>query len=242
MQSSVSKYTPWNVASTSTGSMTETGLVVTASTGGIMIPIAGKGNSIYDSARDWNIISLGQPVQIVVPQGLDWNTITLSLRVPQIGTAGTGVDASMNSSGVVLWSLASSGTSLFASGETNIFRGGDINNGAIAFGGKNGISNSGSIVSIDSFYETNSYLGNNGVKCTNYQCTLKLSLLRPVQINTPDRTINFLEYKLTGFGQSVPSQFMTLRAEGYQHGFLRSREVQIPQITTNTALDFAILQ
>ncbi len=105
-----------------------------------------------------------------------------------------------------------------------------------------GISNSGSNVSLDSFYETTGYLGPNGLVCSGYRCTLKLSLLRPIEINTPKRTINFLEYQITGFGQSVPSQFMTIRAEGYQHGFLRSREIQIPQITTNTALDFAILQ
>jgi hypothetical protein len=35
---------------------------------------------------------------------------------------------------------------------------------------------------------------------------------------------------------------MNLSAEGYAYGFLRKRELQFPQITTNTALDFAVLQ
>lgn len=94
----------------------------------------------------------------MVPPGLDWNGIYISFRIPEIGTAGTGVDASMNGTGIVLWGLASSGASLFASGETNVFRGEDINNGGISFGGKMGISNSGSNMSLDAFYENLGYL------------------------------------------------------------------------------------
>ncbi len=122
MGSSVSKYTPWGVANSSQGSSSSTGKTIIALTGGTSIPTIGNGNSIYSTDRSWNIISLGQPVQIVVPHGLDWNSITLSLRVPQIGNAGTGVNALMTNTGLVLWSLASSGASLFASGETNIFK------------------------------------------------------------------------------------------------------------------------
>lgn len=122
MGSSVSKYTPWGVANSSQGSSSSTGKTIIALTGGTSIPTIGNGNSIYSADRSWNIISLGQPVQIVVPHGLDWNSITLSLRVPQIGNAGTGVNALMTNTGLVLWSLASSGASLFASGETNIFK------------------------------------------------------------------------------------------------------------------------
>lgn len=35
---------------------------------------------------------------------------------------------------------------------------------------------------------------------------------------------------------------MTLHADGFAYGFMRSRTVRVPQITTNTALDFAVLQ
>ncbi|MFZ2255750.1 MAG: hypothetical protein WAW59_02590 [Patescibacteria group bacterium] len=51
----------------------------------------------------------------------------------------------------------------------------------------------------------------------------------------------FLEYKIT-FNIPVPSQFMTLEATAYSYGFQRTKTVRIPQITTNTALDFAVLQ
>ena len=63
-------------------------------------------------------------------------------------------------------------------------------------------------------------------------------------VKTADgRDLPFLEYKITLVGDaSVPSQFMTLDAKGYYGGYLRERQVRIPQITTNTALDFAVLQ
>lgn len=148
----------------------------------------------------------------------------------------------MNSTGVVLWNIASSGASLFASGETNIFHGSDINSTPLSISTLFGNSNSGSNLTFLNFYTNNTFLGPNGLKCGNYKCTFKLSLLRPILITGPNRIINFLEYKIDGFNTSIPSQFMNLHAEGYQYGFLRTRDVQIPQITTNTALDFAILQ
>ena len=72
-------------------------------------------------------------------------------------------------------------------------------------------------------------------------------MLKPIAgiINT--KTISnlpFLEYRirLQNTNPSIPTQFMTLNAEGYVGNYIRKREVQIPQITTNTALDFAVLQ
>lgn len=35
---------------------------------------------------------------------------------------------------------------------------------------------------------------------------------------------------------------MTLDATAYAYGFQRTRTIRIPQVTTNTALDFAVLQ
>ena len=46
------------------------------------MPSAGRGNSPYDD--DYNIIALGQPVQIVIPDGIDWNNVDFHFRVPSI--------------------------------------------------------------------------------------------------------------------------------------------------------------
>jgi hypothetical protein len=85
-------------------------------------------------------------------------------------------------------------------------------------------------------------------KCANYACTLKLSMIRPVQTSTTipsgianASTLPFLEYKIT-LPVAVPLQFMTLESSAHSYGFMRSKVVRIPQITTNTALDFAVLQ
>ena len=105
---------------------------------------------------------------------------------------------------------------------------------------KNGKTNSGSDSTFKAFYDAN-YVGLNGSNCSGYKCTLKLSLIRPVKLSG-GRTISFLEYRISGFPSAIPSQYMTLHAEGYANGFLRTKEIQFPQITTNTALDFAVLQ
>lgn len=61
-------------------------------------------------------------------------------------------------------------------------------------------------------------------------------------IQTSDgRSLPFLEYRIH-FDSAVPSQYMTLDATAWAHGFQRTYTVRIPQITTNTALDFAVLQ
>ena len=95
-------------------------------------------------------------------------------------------------------------------------------------------------MTLNTFYTTDGYLGTNGANCGGYSCTLKLSLIRPVPL-ADGRTIPFLEYKIT-FPKSVPSQHMILNTKAYSYGFFRSSTIRIPQITTNTALDFAILQ
>jgi hypothetical protein len=96
-----------------------------------MIPLTGKGNSPYD--KDYNTISLGEPVQIVIPEGINWNNVFFEFRVPIVGSnTSTGVAVVGSNSGYILWTLASSGTSLFASGETNIFQGYKINSATIA--------------------------------------------------------------------------------------------------------------
>ncbi len=35
---------------------------------------------------------------------------------------------------------------------------------------------------------------------------------------------------------------MKVQAQGYSYGFMRTKTIQLPQITTSNALDFAVLQ
>ncbi len=236
----VNKYTPWNMRSFTVGSNTNTGKSLVAYTGSTTIPAPGKGNSDYDVAKDYNIISLGEPIQLVIPAGVTWTDINFDFRVPVIWGAGTWVSPASSNTGFIIWTLASSWASLFASGETNIFQGYKINTTS-KIATYQGTSNSWSIEQFIAFYNNSSYLWASWVNCTNFQCTLKLSLIRPIPL-TDGRMMNFLEYKISGFTTAIPSQYITLHSEGYAYGFLRSRDVLFPQITTNTALDFAVLQ
>lgn len=236
----VNKYTPWNMQDVAYGSSSITGASLRASTGWLTIPLAGNGNSPYN--RDYNIIGIGEPVQIVIGNGINWNSINFEFQVPVIWwVTSTGILTPWaTSSGFILWTFASSGASLFASGETNIFKWGDINIGARQISLYNGTTNSGSSSDFKPFYDAG-YVGIAWSDCTGFRCTLKLSLIRPVPL-ADGRSVTFLEYKISGFLSPIPSQYMDIHAEGYAYGFLRSRDIQFPQITTNTALDFAVLQ
>lgn len=131
--------------------------------------MSGKGNSPYDS--DYNIIGLGQPIQLVIPDNVPWSSVYFEFRVPVIsGNTNTGIAPTLTNSGFILWTLASSGASLFASGETNIFQGNKINSSLPVdkrIDNYNGTSNSGDLVSFSTFYAgtPTSYVGINGADC-----------------------------------------------------------------------------
>ncbi len=95
-------------------------------------------------------------------------------------------------------------------------------------------------MSFSSFYSSIS-----GTNCVNYKCTLKLSMLRDILTNdiSTGRPISFIEYKIIfGTNPSIPQEFMKIKATGYANGFLRTRTLELPQMTTNQALDFAVFQ
>lgn len=240
MDSSMTKVSPWNIA-TKLESSTFTGRSLTASTGGLVMPEAWKWNSSFDP--NWNIIGIGEPIQIVIPAGIaDWDSVSFEFRVPNIpGELGSTGNVTWGS-GIVLWTFGYSGASLYASGETEIFTFGDINpTWPKSIKSKNWRTNSGSEMNFWAFYNDSV----NGVwstwtKCTGYQCTLKLSMIRPY-VSTPWKSYAFLEYRIT-FPITIPSQYMVIDSAANMYGYLRSRQVRIPQITTSTATDFAILQ
>lgn len=98
MDPNVNKYHPWQVAGTGTTAAGTfgTGAYMTVLTGSTIIPATGNGNSPFDSS--YNLISLGEPVQLVIPNDITWSNVNLYFRVPQIGSAGTGTDTVYNNS------------------------------------------------------------------------------------------------------------------------------------------------
>lgn len=244
MSGSFTKYDPWKVTWLVDTGSTFSGRIMTVSTGSNTVPSSGLWSSSFDS--DYNLITLGEPVQLVIPDGINsWNSVHFEFRVPIIGSnTNTGVDATYFNSGFILWTFGNSGATLFASGETNIFRWLDINTPMVTIDSKNGVTNSGSAETFWSFYLDPNFVWwfSPWEKCAGYTCTLKLSLIRPVPLDD-GRLLPFLEYKITfPWGTSIPNQRMTIQSRSYVNGFVRETTTYLPQITTNTALDFAVLQ
>lgn len=238
----VNKYTPWNVDNNSVGDVTLTGKSITILTGWATVPLAGQWNSPYDV--DWNILSLGDPAQLVIPDGVTWNTVRFQFRIPKMDNSqtSTGIHTSLTNSGIILWTLTSADNSLFASGETNIFRWSDINGNLQSIVTKNGTTSTGSLRTFENFYNLDLWAPL-GQDCSGYACTFKLSMIRPVvSIDNINRQIPFVEYRITGFNTMIPQKFMNINAQWYAYGFTRSRSITLPQITTNNTLDFAVVQ
>lgn len=238
MEDGVSKKTPWAVMNRSQTN-TLTGKILKVLTGSTIMPATGYGNSPYND--DYNLISLGQPVQIVIPNWITWTNVSFEFRVPQIWTSSTGV-STPTGSWIILWTMWYTWASLYASGESNIFIADNINKYNTGYlSSRAWTTNSGSSLQFTDFYTDASFLGPTGSKCNNYACTLKLSMINSI-LTADNVTLPFLEYRINFWSVVVPSQYTILDATAYSYGFQRSRVIRIPQVTTNTALDFAVLQ
>lgn len=239
MTGAMTRAEPWNIPTRTEWSTTSTWRTLTAYTGGNMIPDIWKWNSEFD--KNWNIIALGEPVQIVIPPLLgNWGSVNFYFRVPTIPGESTDTGA-LSSSGIILWTFGYSGASLYASGDTNIFKMNDITwlNEIITSIGVPTMwqTNTWLTISFENFYNTIWW------NCAWFQCTLKLSMIRPFvndKASNP-KSYPFLEYKIE-FPTRIPSQYMIIDSSSSIYGYIRSRQVRIPQITSNTATDFAVLQ
>lgn len=229
------KKKPWTILSDSIPiNKGFSGSYVVAHTGSNIIPAKWLGNSPFD--KDYNIISLDRPVQLAI-QNVDWNNTSLELKSPFDNVAITG-------SGEVLWTLWNSEKVLYAQTGSLIKIDGSMSVSKIFWfldqWFYNDVTWERKSRGIGAFYDQELL---QWAKCSDFSCTLKLSMLSPAKTADEKKQFPFLEYKITfPTSDQIPLQFMTLDATGYVGDYARKRSVQIPQITTNTALDFAVLQ
>lgn len=216
------------------------------------IPSTRKWNSPFDN--NYNIISVDRPVQLVIPNGINWNTVKFDFRVPNTdGDSNTQEKVhDIYNKDIIFWTLGNNKFAFFPN--TEWVDKGLLNKGNFSdvslwdkkwyYFLQNGTKESNK--TLDNFYKNLNTLWSNGAECSDdYKCTLKLSMLEPITIDVNGKKVeNFplLEYKITWLNVPIPEQYMTLDASGYVGNYIRKRSVQIPQITTNTALDFAVLQ
>lgn len=84
-----------------------------------VIPTPGKGNSPFNA--DYNIISLTEPIQLVIPEGVSWADVEFDFRVPNT-TKNPNNNTSVNSSdGLILWTFGNKNTMLYAN-ESQLFK------------------------------------------------------------------------------------------------------------------------
>ncbi len=238
---------PWKLTNTGAGNpYSGSGYELIAQTGGSVIPSPWQGNSPFSSG--YNLITLSEPVQLVIPNWVNWSNVKIKFRVPDLDEDDVSeiIQVSNTLSWVILWTFGSREDILYASGETNIiqyrhiFDGNDIAN-PFSIKDKEWFlsSNTASGETFWSFYTNTLWPG--GDKCKNYKCTLKFSMIRRIPLDL-QKTLPFLEYKIEFAPTTIPNRYMKIDSNAYVRGYLRSRHVEIPQITTNTALDFAVLQ
>lgn len=241
---------PWTTTG-STVSSGFTGSILTVTSSGSSIPAKWKWNSRDDS--DWNIISMDRPIQIVFnnfnKDNLFNNTTRFHFRIPVIETRS--VSSLNNSSSWVIYFSVWNSEKIFYLWKDQTITAWDI------FSKQN--TQSKFIIQMDKKWivynpknidnpledEKNlSDLITSDLDCwdsNNYLCTFKISMLNPI-IADNWNIIPFLEYKIEHINWSVPLQFMELDSKWFAGKLIRQRKVELPQITTNTALDFAVLQ
>lgn len=237
---------PW----TTTGSTVFsgfTGSILTVTSSGSSIPLAWKWNSRYDS--NWNIISMDRPVQLVLNQTsfdkIKNGNARVFFRVPRIENLAnwTSIDSGY-SSWIIYFSIWNA-SDIFYLWDGNLIDRSKIWS-VWSDTSVQGFQNLRWVIYKNWIKQNDDYLVSFNITndlCwdfDNYLCTFKISMINPVKINNWN-IIPFLEYKIEGIN-NIPLQFMELDSRGFAGKLIRQRKVDIPQITTNTALDFAVLQ
>lgn len=203
------------------------------------LPLPGQWNSPYNS--DWNRIWIWEPLQLVVTDLMNWNNVIFNFKVPDLWSWSV-LTLSWWTGAIINWSLAWSGTILFASGSQITASGWDIWDSTSTW--NDTILNLKSWLTIE---WSSSNLGNFYTSlwpdCNWYKCTLKLSIINPL-VSTSWENIPFLEYKISfnWSNPTTPLQYAIINADWYANWYKRSVKKEVRQLTTAEAFDFTVFQ
>jgi hypothetical protein len=96
---------------------------------GMTLPRHGEGNSEYD--KDWSMLAPGNPIQLVLPTGVDWSASVFKFRVPDMNNDGSWSDQTLYGTGLMInWTLLTSDKTLQASGSQVMAN--EVNNSTIS--------------------------------------------------------------------------------------------------------------
>lgn len=208
------------------------------------IPSAWEWNSDFD--KDYNTISLTDPVQLLLTNGINWNDVKFYFKVPKFNDNNENDIVFFNSwtYNVVNWQLSSPDDTLYASW-AQIVKWNQISSSLNS--NPNGLRlslNEWYIYketwekdnkNFDDFYVNNCSGPNSG-------CTLKLSIINELKTDSWGK-IPFLEYKATWFNpKKIANYFTIIKSSWKSFWYKRSLKIYIPQQTTSSAFDFTIFQ
>lgn len=177
---------------------------------GDTIPQAGEGTSEYDP--NWNRIGPSDSLQLVLPPGINWANVTMQFRVPDLDHGGPNIEtlSGTSTTPMINWILSGSGESLIASGSqimaSAIYTSDGTAGSIVNFASKNGITSTGLATTFTNFY--NSALP---PYCAS-RCSLKLSILSPLDLTVLSATAPYLEYQLHMGNPNppIPYQYATI--------------------------------
>jgi len=220
---------------------------------GSTLPKEWEWNSEYDNR--WNIIAPWKPIQLAIGKlntALDWSNTEFFFRVPdlnndnnsnsltieQLEWVPTTVTWADEDGPIINWQLSSFNDLLTAT--WSWIQASDIDGDPIIFNGKEWILLEDGEKNIESFY-------NDECTWTASWCTLKLSIVNPLEIDHSNNTypqwtlVPYLEWKIV-FSNAVPLRYANVEGNGKSYGFQKKLEVKIPQQTIVEAFDFTVFQ
>ncbi len=212
------------------------GFEITAT--GSLIPSAWQWNSNFDD--DWNILGYSSPIQLSIGDGMidNWANVKFDFRVPDLDGDGNNLDQSIETSQpvVLTWQLSSPWKTLLPTNATFISPSNINSSSPVILSSKQWVELDNSNKSFSDFYNAN-------CSTSSSPCTLKISVIWDLVTWGPSSTqIPYLEYQIDTGWQNIPLRFTNIHASGKSYGFKKEIHVQIPQLTTDQAFDFALFQ
>lgn len=240
-----------------------TGITMNAYWESSIIPFQNEWNSPFH--KNYNLLTLNSPMQIPLPAGI--TEMKISFRIPDVTSGNINAGTISNWQNGLCKGECLKKTAIFWS----LWNGKDILYGSGSISGwdkkwtitindiKNFLDNNSSSsydikltertgYAFDSkwdhseqtfkvFYDSNCK--------NNYDCILKLTLVSSIPAQSSNwknrQLLPFIEYQVSS-NNDLPLPFTRLRAMGRVDSFARGRSVDVPYFTSNTALDFTVIQ
>lgn len=202
-----------------------------------LLPPIWEWNSEFD--EDWNIISSGLPVQLVVWNWMLVSDFEIAFRVPNLDDDILSTETlSWGTLEIVNWQLSSNSNSLYASG--SIIKASEILNSDEDFSNASSIMNNDWRL-LNWWTETFNNFYTDECDNSGSWCILKFSVVNKLETSN-SISIPYLEWKIDFDTSVVPRRYTKIEAWWKANWYKKWLEVKIAWQTVNEAFDFTVFQ